>query len=337
MRKTSSKMWAAAAGVASITLLATACSSGGGSSDNSSSSASSDAPVTLKVATFNEFGFADLYTEYMQLHPNVKIVSDKADTSDNARAAVQNSIATDTVTDDIVAADGDWMPELIASSDFFADLGSGAPKDTWPSWKTAMATDGDGKLIGYGTDSGPEAICYRKDLFEKAGLASDRESVAKLLEGDWDNYFKVGQKFMAANTGAAWFDSIGALSQGMINQLEAPYEDPKTGDITVLDADSKAKAVYDQLTSPEVLAESAHLGQWSPDWTDAFKARQVGDELCPPWMTQIIAGNAPTRPTGTSRTSCPVAPATGAARSSWFPGWQERPGRHGPGCLADRA
>src|SRR5947209_18979391 len=113
-------MWAAAAGVASITLLATACSSGGGSSDGSSSSASSDAPVTLKVATFNEFGYADLYTEYMKEHPNVKIVSDKADTSDNARAAVQNSIATDTVTDDIVAADGDWMPELIASSDFFA-------------------------------------------------------------------------------------------------------------------------------------------------------------------------------------------------------------------------
>ena len=134
------------------------------------------------MATFNEFGYADLYTEYMKLHPNVKIVSDKADTSDNARAAVQNSIATDTVTDDIVAADGDWMPELIASSDFFADLGSDAVKDRWPTWKTAMATDGDGKLIGYGTDSGPEAICYRKDLFEKAGLPSDRESVAKLLE-----------------------------------------------------------------------------------------------------------------------------------------------------------
>ena len=293
MRKTSSKMWAAAAGVASITLLATACSSSGGSGDDTSSSADSSAPVTLKVATFNEFGYADLYTEYMKEHPNVKIVSDKADTSDNARAAVQNSIATDTVTDDIVAADGDWMPELVSSSDFFADLGSDAVKDRWPSWKTDMATDGDGKLIGYGTDSGPEAICYRKDLFDKAGIPSDRDSVAKLLTGDWDNYFKVGKQFMAANTGAAWFDSIGALSQGMINQLEAPYEDPKTGDITVLDDNSKAKAVYDQLTSPDVLAESGHFGQWSQDWTDAFKGDKWATQLCPPWMTQIIAGNAP--------------------------------------------
>jgi cellobiose transport system substrate-binding protein len=204
------------------------------------------------------------------------------------------------------------MPELIASSDFFADLGSDAVKDTWPAWKTALATDSNGKLIGYGTDSGPEAICYRKDLFEKAGLPSDRESVAKLLEGDtWDNYFATGQKFMDANIGSAWFDSIGALSQGLINQTEAPFEDPKTDEITVLDADSPAKAVYDKLTSPEVLAESAHLGQWSTDWSDAFKTDAFATMLCPPWMTQIIAGNAP------DQTNWDVADVLPGGASNW--------------------
>lgn len=311
MRKTSSKMWAAAAGVASITLLATACSSGGGSSDNSSASASSNAPITLKVATFNEFGYADLYKEYMQLHPNVTVVGEKADKSDTARAAVENSIATDTVTADIVAADSDWMPELVSSSSFFADLGSDAVKDRWPTWKTGMATDSSGKLIGYGTDSGPEAVCYRKDLFQKAGLPTDREAVSKLLEGGWANYFKVGQTFMAAKTGAAWFDSIGALSQGMINQLEAPFEDPSTGAVTVLDANSPTKAVYDQLTSPEVLAESAHLGQWTQDWTDAFKKDAWATMLCPPWMTQIISGNAP------DQTNWDVADVMPGGASNW--------------------
>lgn len=310
MRKTSRKMWAATAGVASIALLATACSSGDGSSDDESS-ASSDEPITLSVATFNEFGYTDLYKEYMADHPNVTIKSNKIDTSDNARLAVQNAIATDTVADDIVAADGDWMPELLASSDFFLDLGSDTVTDRWPDWKTDMATDTDGKLIGYGTDSGPEAICYRKDLFEAAGLASDRDSVSQMLDGDWDNYFSVGQQFMAANTGVAWFDSIGALSQGMINQLEAPFEDPETGEITVLEADSPTKSVYDQLTSPEVLAESAHLKQWTPEWNDAFKGDVFATQLCPPWMTQIIAGNAP------DQTNWDIADVMPGGASNW--------------------
>jgi cellobiose transport system substrate-binding protein len=311
VRKTTSKMWAATAGVASIVLLATACSSGGGSDDDASSSAGTDAKITLKVGTFNEFGYADLYTEYMKLNPNITVVSDKADTSDNARAAVQNSIATDTVTDDIVAADGDWMPELIASSDFFADLGSDAVDGTWPEWKTAMGTDPDGKLIGYGTDSGPEAICYRSDLFAAAGLPTDRVEVAKLL-GTWDDYFKTGATFMAsAPAGSAWFDSIGALSQGMINQTEAPFEDPETDAITATDAGSPAETVFNRLTSDDVLAQSAHLGQWSKDWSAAFKTDAFATMLCPPWMTQIIAGNAP------DQTNWDVADVMPDGASNW--------------------
>lgn len=59
----------------------------------------------------------------------------------------------------------------------------------WLDWKTAAATTEDGQLIGYGTDAGPQGVCYRADLFEKAGLPSDRESVAEMLDGSWQDYF----------------------------------------------------------------------------------------------------------------------------------------------------
>jgi cellobiose transport system substrate-binding protein len=317
VRKTTRKSWAVAAGVAGIALLATACSSGDGDSGTSPTSGStgSTEKVTLKIQTFNEFGYKDLYTEYMKLHPNVTIVDDKADKSDTARANVQTAIATGTVTEDIVAADVDWMPELVDHSDFFADLSS-IGGDRWPSWKTGQATDDAGKLIGAGTDSGPEAVCYRKDLFEKAGLPTDREAVAQLL-GTWDDYFATGKKFIdsaAGKAGAAWFDSIGALSQGMINQLKAPFEDPSTQKITVLDADSPAKAVYDQLTSADVLAQSAHLGQWSDPWNKAFTNDVKGawaTQLCPPWMTQIISGAAP------DQKNWDIAPVMPGGASNW--------------------
>jgi cellobiose transport system substrate-binding protein len=285
-------------------MLVTACSSGTGTTSpttggapatsTAATSAASTEQITLKIQTFNEFGYADLFTQYMADHPNIKIVHDKAAKSDDARAAVKNSIATNTVTDDIVAADLDWMPELLKSSTFFADVSAADNKGRYPDWKTAQATDAKGKVIGLGTDSGPQSLCYRKDLFTKAGLPSDPAGVAALLGGNsatWDQYFAVGKQFMAKNTGAAWFDSLGALAQVANNQQAEPFEAKADDSITVAKADSPAKKVFDMLTANT--AESAHLAQWTDDWTKAFAGDKFATVMCPAWMTQIIAGNAP--------------------------------------------
>jgi ABC-type glycerol-3-phosphate transport system substrate-binding protein len=45
------------------------------------------------------------------------------------------------------------------------------------SWKYDHGTTKDGKLLGYGTDIRPLAMCYRKDMLQAAGQPSDPESV----------------------------------------------------------------------------------------------------------------------------------------------------------------
>src|SRR6185436_924509 len=117
----------------------------------------------------------------------------------------------------------DWLPEVMKYSDLLAEVPAGTA-DRWLDWKVDAATDADGRLIGYGTDIGPEGICYRSDLFAAAGLPTDRTEVAALLEGDWDKYYEVGQQYVDA-TGQAWFDSAGATYQGVINQVENAYEE----------------------------------------------------------------------------------------------------------------
>ncbi|MFC7468244.1 hypothetical protein ACFQVA_12880 [Actinomadura keratinilytica] len=47
--------------------------------------------------------------------------------------------------------------------------------------------------MALGTDIGPQGICYRKDLFEKAGLPTDREEVGKLWAGDWNKYLEAAR------------------------------------------------------------------------------------------------------------------------------------------------
>lgn len=260
------------------------CASGSG--DNAGGS---DDQITLTVATFNDFGYTDaLLKEYMDEHPNVKVVQNKAATSNDARANYFQKLGKKGLAD-VEAIEVDWLPEVMKYSDLLAPVPDDL-KDRWLDWKTEAATDADGNLIGYGTDIGPEGVCYRSDLFAAAGLPTDRESVATLLEGDWAKYFEVGAQYTAA-TGKAFFDSAGGTYQGMINQVEAAYEDPKSGDITATD-NPEVKDIYDQVTTASA-TQSAHLSQWSDDWFAGLSNGAFATMLCPGWMLGVISGNAP--------------------------------------------
>src|SRR6218665_2230178 len=221
------------AAVASVSALALArCAGATGASGDG---AGSDGEIPLTVATFNDFGYTDeLLKEYTDAHPNVKIVHNKAATSNEARENYFQKLGK-TGLADIEAIEVDWLPEVMKYSDLLAPVDDSL-KDRWLDWKTEAGRDADGNLIGYGTDIGPEGVCYRSDLFAAAGLPTDRDEVAKLLEGDWKTYFDLGDKYTAA-TGNAFFDSAGGTYQGMINQVAAAYEDPKSGDIIATDND----------------------------------------------------------------------------------------------------
>jgi cellobiose transport system substrate-binding protein len=276
--------------MAGIALVATGCSSGDSGTDTAS--ATSNEPVTLTLATFNEFGYEDLITEYQELYPNVTIEHKKAATSNEARDNLNTRLAAGSGASDIEAIEVDWLPELMQYSDKFVDLTDPSVADRWLPWKVAQATTPDGMLMGYGTDIGPEGICYRADLFDKAGLPTDRADVAALLGGDsatWDKYFEVGDQFAAEDTGSAWFDSAGATYQGMINQVKNAYEQ-EDGTIIALE-NPDVKAIYDQVLKASE-TQSAHLQQWSEDWTASFQKDGFATMLCPGWMLGVVSGNA---------------------------------------------
>ncbi len=259
------------------------------STDTATEEVASGEAVTLTVATFNEFGYSDeLLQEYMDENPGVTIVHNRAATSDDARANYFQKLGK-TGLADIEAVEVDWLPEVMQ----YADLLAPVPEDLksrWLDWKVKDATDSEGNLIGYGTDIGPEAICYRADLFEEAGLPSDRDEVAKLLEGDWANFFKVGDDYVAAS-GKAFYDSSGAIAQGMLNQFPAAFEDPDSKEI-VATTNPEVKEAYDQITTASE-TQSAKLAQWSDDWYAGMANGDYAATLCPGWFLGIIEGNAP--------------------------------------------
>lgn len=295
MRTTRKRAFALVAGMSTIALLASAC--GGGSDDTTDEPAgdggteTTDEEITLTISTFNEWGYDTLLDQYMEEHPNITIEHNKFATSNEARDQFNTSLAAGSGLADVVGVEVDWMPEIMQYADQFVDLTSDSVEGRWQDWKVGQATTPDGKLVGYGTDIGPEAIAYRADLFEAAGLPSDREAVAELFGGDsatWDDFFAVGEQFSAASD-VPFYDSGAAIYQGLVNQIEVAYEDPDTQEIIAID-NPEVKAAYDAVMAHTDL--SAGLQQWSEDWTNSFQTNGFAVMLAPSWMLGVISGNA---------------------------------------------
>lgn len=272
----------ALSGVAVLSLgLMTACGGDGGSADG-------DGPVTVTVATFNEFGYEDLITEWNDSHDDIKIEQVKVGTWDDAKANLYTKLAAGSGLSDIEAIEGDAMPAILAESGAFEDLTDSEVEGRWLDWVAEKATNDEGQMIGYATDIGPEGICYRADLFKKAGLPTDREEVAGLM-GTWDDYFATGEDFVAKVPDTAWYDSSGGVAQAMLNQVENPFE---TDDNTVDVENPELEALYATITDNVEKGLSTRLPQWSDDWTASFQNDGFATMACPGWMLGVIEGNA---------------------------------------------
>ncbi|MGV9768835.1 ABC transporter substrate-binding protein [Microbacterium sp. NPDC003461] len=243
--------------------------------------------IELTIATFNDFGYSDeLLQEYEDDHPGVTIVHNRAATSNDARANFFQKLGN-TGLADIEAIEIDWLAEGMQYSDLLAPVPEDL-KGRWLDWKEAAATDAEGNLIGYGTDIGPQAVCYRSDLFEAAGLPTDREEVAGLFT-TWDDLFEVGAQYKEA-TGKPFLDSANSILQGLANQLEETYED---ADGNVIATENPAvRETFDTVIEKGVPI-SAYAGQWSEDWYASMANGEFAAMLCPPWMHGIISGEAP--------------------------------------------
>lgn len=275
----------ATSALVALTLATTAAACGGSGDDGTTA----DGKIKLTIATFNEFGYEELIDEYNAMQDDVVVEQKKAGTANEHQDNLYTKLAAGSGLSDIEAIEVDWWSALMEQSDAFADLTDPEVEGRWLDWKTEAATTPDGKLIGYGTDIGPEGMCYRADLFKKAGLPTDREKVAKLF-ADWDTYFETGREFVDKVPGTAWYDSSGGTAQAMINQTEYSFEDE---DNNVIAADNPdVKAVFETVTGNVDDGLTTGLTQWSEDWTAAFQNDGFATMACPGWMLGVIEGNA---------------------------------------------
>ncbi|MEU6853239.1 extracellular solute-binding protein [Actinacidiphila alni] len=278
---------AALAAAASLALLA-ACGGGGGDGGSGSGR------TTLVVKTFGQFGYDELYKKYEAAHPGVTVKEENIAKLGDYAPKLQQWMATGRGAGDVVALEEGILTQFKADPGKFVNLldyGAGSLKGNFLDWKWQQALTTDGKdLIGLGTDVGAQGMCYRTDLFKKAGLPTDRDQVGALWP-TWDAYLATGERFTKAGTGAHFFDSSGSIYKNiLIQQGDHTYYD--TSNKLVMESNPGVKAAWDQTVRMITAGLSGNILSYSPQWNAGFKKGTFATIPCPSWMLGTIEKQA---------------------------------------------
>ncbi|SSC24250.1 Bacterial extracellular solute-binding protein [Klenkia terrae] len=311
---------AAAAAAVSLALLTSAC----GGSD--SGDGGEDGQTTLTLGLYGTFGYeeAGLYDEYMELNPDIRIEQSVVAQSGPYYQALQTRLAAGSGMADVQGLEIGFIADVTANNaDAFVDFAAANNADelegNYYDWKWDQASTDDGRVIGLGTDAGPQAMCYRQDLFEQAGLPTDPAAVSALWP-TWDEYLATGQQYLASPTrqqDSAFVDSPNSVFAPAVRQGDTTYAD-EDGNPVVEDSDGvqtawglASQAAGDGLT--------ARLAQFSDEWNAAFTNGAFATIACPSWMLSYITSQMGDE--GSGLWNIATLPGQSEAGSTWGGSW----------------
>jgi cellobiose transport system substrate-binding protein len=275
---------AAVGAVAALAL--SACGSDGGDDPGAE-----EGPIELTVRYWGNFGFDTLKEKYEALNPNVTLVLDEGDFNAQHEATLRNIVANSGAPD-VTAIDEGFIVQMKENSTAFVnllELGAGEYEDDYLAWKWAQSLSADGSVqIGLGTDIGGLAMCYRTDLFEEAGLPTDRDEVSALIGDSWDDFIALGEQYVEA-TGRPFVDNATNLMNPILGQQPVGYFN--TNEELVMEGGPKV--AFDIAVDVVEAGLSANIPPWTPEWNEGFTSGSFAVLACPAWMRGHLINEAP--------------------------------------------
>ncbi|MCK4241369.1 MAG: sugar ABC transporter substrate-binding protein [Candidatus Atribacteria bacterium] len=227
--------------------------------------------------------------EFYELYPDIKIkfeIMGPADVYDRLLLAISAGEGAP----DVTGCENSHLAQFVALGGLYDITEKALPyyiKMESAKWIDAM--DKEKRIYAMPWDSGPVAIWYRRDVFEKAGLASDPESVAKILN-TWDDFYEVA-KIIKEKTGSYMFAQAKAnndfrIYEILLWQQGAGY------------VDKEGKVVID---SPKAVNTLKYLGKfwkedlvqdavsWTPGWYAGIDEGKVATIIEGVWMGGFLS------------------------------------------------
>ncbi|QNE17611.1 extracellular solute-binding protein [Kribbella qitaiheensis] len=140
------------------------------------------------------------------------------------KTKVLTSLAGKSLVPDIIGINDD-VATYFPNADQFHDLrelGADKVEADFLPWKWKLGITPENKMLAFPMDTGPTALFYRRDIFEKAGLPTEPADVAAAAP-DWDSYIQLGKKLKQAVPGSAITDNITSIFSYALAQLPKRY------------------------------------------------------------------------------------------------------------------
>jgi multiple sugar transport system substrate-binding protein len=155
---------------------------------------------------------------------------------------------------------------------------AGRYKDDFVAYKWDQATTPDGRLLAFPWDIGPASIFYRRDVFEKAGLPSDPESVAEMLS-TWQDYIDAGKKVNDPANNIFWIDNA-----PQIPYIYYAHKNFFDGDYNVAINNPKTLQVLQYAKQARQLGLDAKATPWTEEWYSMLGNGQIATVIAGCWF-----------------------------------------------------
>ncbi|KAA8818570.1 ABC transporter substrate-binding protein [Bifidobacterium rousetti] len=276
----------AAAGLAAATLLSVAAC--GGQSASNTAGGSADGGKTEITVWAWEPLISKTVEGFEKENPDITVKVVNAGTNNDEYTALSNAVNAGSGAPDLVQLDYNAVPQF-AYSDALEDLSQyGGDKilDKFTTGAQAGVTV-DGKMYGMPMGTGPMALFYNKEIFDKAGVTEAPKS--------WDEYYEAAKKihalgsdyYITSDSGDAGFAmSMIWLAGGQPFKVDgSKVSIDLTGDSGV-----KAFAQFWQKMIDEDLIDTKTAG-WSDDWYKSLNTGHIASLMTGAWMPITLEGS----------------------------------------------
>lgn len=267
--------------IAGSTLAVTACGLTGDDSPTTTAADPLKEPVEITMSFWGDFGLDDLVAEYEQAHPGITITLESGNYND-VHDQLQRDLVAGTGAPNIVAIGEDYIGKFVSQPDSFVNLntfGAAEYQDYYLDWKWAEGSTPDGSaLIGIGADVSGLALCYRRDLFENAGLPADRNAVEAAMGDTWQGFIDLGKQYEEGASSGAFLDDANTLLKPVRAQSGASYF---TADGAL--ALDPVKPAFDVALDAIDGGLSAGIMPFTDQWDAGLDSGSFAATLCPVW------------------------------------------------------
>lgn len=272
--------------IITISILTTGCSGTNNQANkenNSSNSTQLSGTITVWGWPSADTAFKAIMSGFNKLYPNIKVNVVMMKT-DDVHNKLLTALAANAGAPDVCMVENAQIGKFSASGGlenlnakpYFADK----LKNDFVSYAWSEATTSDGRQIGIPWDIGPASLFYRRDIFEKAGLPSDPESVSKELS-TWDKFIEVGKRIRSATNGKVYMMSNAQNIFNLYYELNHNYYDNKYN--LLLDP-TKMASILDISKEMRTSGIDAKVTMWTPEWQAMFSNGTLATEIAGSWF-----------------------------------------------------